>query len=137
MAQLSSNIQIPSSGSIHQPIIFDKIETNVGTAYNSFTGVFTAPYNAVYHFNLELAIPNGVAGQVLHVIIEKNGEKSGYTFFVVEPHRWLRRTTAVTLNLVHGDAVQVVVVLSTGNQDNVIGGDRFHSHFSGFLVGHV
>ena len=122
---------------MHQPIIFDKIETNVGGAFNSFTGVFTAPYNAVYHFNLEIAIPNGSAGQELHVIIEKNRERVGYTFLFAEAHRWLRRTTAVTIHLEHGDAVQVVVFLSMGNQDNAIAGDVFHSHFSGFLVGHV
>ena len=135
MAQLSSNINIPAVGPTHRPIVFDDIITNYGDAFNKFTGGFTAPVDAVYHFNLEISIPNGVPGQVLHILLEKNGERTGYMFFVVDEHLWLRRTTAVTQHLARGDTVQPVVVVSQGSSPNVIAGQFYHSHFSGFLIG--
>ena len=135
MAQLSANTLVPAHGDVYQAIIFDKIETNVGNAYNEANGIFTVPLDGVYHFNLELSIPNGRAGQVLHVTIQKNGQRAGYTFFVVDANLWLRRTTAVTLQLQCGDMVRAIVVFSQGTVDNVIAGCCFHSHFSGFLVG--
>ena len=135
MAQLSSNINIPAVGPTHHPIVCDDVITNYGGAFNKFTGGFIAPVDGVYHFNLEISIPNGVPGQVLHIVLEKNGQRAGYIFFVVEEHLWLRKTTAVTHYLARGETVQPVVVLSQGSSPNVIGGNHYHSHFSGFLIG--
>ena len=135
MAQLSKNVVAPCTDDIHQPIVFDKIETNIGNAYSQFTGVFTAPLNGVYQFNLEVSIPNGANGNVLHVYIEKNGLRAGYIYFVVESNLWIRKTTSVTLHLLHRDTVQSVIVYSGGTGNNVIGGMVFHSHFSGHLIG--
>ena len=134
MAQLSKNVVAPCIAGIHQPIVFDKIETNIGNAYSQFTGVFTAPLDGVYQFNLEVSIPNGAKGNVLHIILEKNGVRAGYTFFVVDSS-WVRKTTSVTLHLLHRDTVQSVIVRSDGTGNNVVGGAAFHSHFSGFLIG--
>ena len=135
MAQLSKNVVAPCTDDIHQPIVFDKIETNIGNAYSQFTGVFTAPLDGVYQFNLEVSIPNGVKGNFLHILIEKNGVRAGYIFFSVESNIWIRKTTSVTLHLLHRDTVQSVIVRSGGTGNNVIGGAAFHSHFSGFLIG--
>ena len=135
MAQLSKNVVAPCTDDIHQPIVFDKIETNIGNAYSQFTGVFTAPLDGVYQFNLEVSIPNGAVGNVLHIIIEKNGVRAGYTFFVVDSSLWVRKTTSVTIHLLHRDTVQSVIVQSSGTGNNVIAGAVFHTHFSGFLIG--
>ena len=135
MAQLSSNVEVPATGKTHHTIVFDDVITNEGLAYNKYTGAFTAPMDATYHFNLELSIPNGNTGQVLRVTLQKNGERAGYIFFEVDDHLWLRRTTSVTHHLARGDTIQVIVQLSQGSKPNVIAGYNFHSHFSGFLIG--
>ena len=36
----------------HQDIVFDRVITNVGGAYNSQSGHFVAPTNGTYHFNV-------------------------------------------------------------------------------------
>jgi len=36
----------------HTDILFDRVITNVGSAFNPLTGRFTAPVNGVFHFNI-------------------------------------------------------------------------------------
>jgi len=36
----------------HTDIVFDRVITNIGGAYEQKTGRFTAPYDAVYQFNV-------------------------------------------------------------------------------------
>lgn len=39
----------------HTDIVFDKVITNVGSAYDPTTGHFTSPVNATYHFTVVIA----------------------------------------------------------------------------------
>jgi len=39
----------------HSDIVFDRIVTNVGSAYDEDTGRFTAPVNGTYQFNVIIA----------------------------------------------------------------------------------
>ena len=45
----------PGSG---DTIIFPDIILNLGEAYNSDTGVFTAPYGGIYLFTVQLCVDN-------------------------------------------------------------------------------
>ncbi|KAK3084294.1 hypothetical protein FSP39_011172 [Pinctada imbricata] len=45
---LSTGVTQPSQ---QQTIIFDVLKTNIGNAYSSSTGTFTARYNGLYHFS--------------------------------------------------------------------------------------
>ena len=36
-------------------IVFDRVVTNIGSAYNEATGRFTAPVNATYQFNVVIS----------------------------------------------------------------------------------
>ena len=47
----------PGSG---DTIIFPDILLNLGEAYNSDTGVFTAPYGGIYLFTIQLCMDNGL-----------------------------------------------------------------------------
>jgi len=39
----------------HADIVFDRVVTNVGNAYDQDTGRFTAPVNGTYQFNVIIA----------------------------------------------------------------------------------
>ena len=52
-AVLSTTEQNPGK---HHTIIFDSVTTNVGTAYNGNSGVFTAPNPGIYSFSWSIAV---------------------------------------------------------------------------------
>ena len=135
MAQLSSNMLIEPLGDVQRAIVFDQVSVNVGNAYNKYTGVFTAPYKASYHFSIDISSPQNPGNHHLHIHLLRNRQQIGYVFLDDHTQYWLRRTTAVTVQLDVEDVVQVVVVLSSGSKTNIVAGCCFHSHFSGFLIG--
>ena len=46
-----------ASPSLHHTLLFDMVKTNVGGAYNPFTGVFTVPYDGIYAFSYTIHVP--------------------------------------------------------------------------------
>ena len=132
MAQLSPYSLTPVSG---QTVTFDKVETNEGNAYNSTSGVFTAPRNGTYNFNVIASSPPVAGLNQLHLYIMRNREQVGYVFLDDNDQYFLRRSTDITIHVIQGDEVYVKF------QDNyvvgsaVLAGCCFHSHFTGFLIG--
>ncbi|KAH3866799.1 heavy metal-binding protein HIP-like [Dreissena polymorpha] len=67
--------QDPGPMGLHQTVVFDNVVTNIGNAYNKFSGMFTAPVSGTYvifwstfnrdrtHFPSELVHNANVAGQ--------------------------------------------------------------------------
>lgn len=110
MAQLSSNMDIEPLGEMRRLIIFDEVTANIGKAYNKYSGVFTAPFNAAYHFNLDISSPPRPGTHQLNIKILINGNVTGYIFLNDHQEYWIRRTSAITAYLSAGDTVQVVVV---------------------------
>jgi len=51
LATLSSDLRHAGA---NQPIVFDRVVTNVGTAYKPHVGVFTAPVSGIYVFSVSL-----------------------------------------------------------------------------------
>ncbi|XP_041650399.1 complement C1q-like protein 4 [Cheilinus undulatus] len=108
-------------------LIYKTVKTNIGNAYNSATGIFTAPVAGVYYFTF---FCNANRGQKLLLELHKNSEK---IISVIE----LNSDTdsddnggnAVFLQLQQGDQVYVRMMENT----HVYGGD-YHTTFSGFLV---
>ena len=138
MAQLTSSMIIQPLGDIHMPIVFDQVSVNVGSAYNKYTGVFTAPYKASYYFSIDVSSPPTPGSHKLHVHLFRNDERIGYLFLDDHTQYWLRRTASVTVLLEVGDAVRAVVTSSFGSKANTIAGQHshyFHTHLSGFLIG--
>ena len=125
MAQLSSNIVNRTQGRV----VFDAVETNEGHAYSATQGIFTAPYNGTYNFNLVVSAPGH---HTLHLNIKKNNIEVGYVFLDIMVGWWLRRGTDITIHVMKGDEVWVDM---TAAPNTTLGGCCFHTHFSGFLIG--
>jgi len=114
-----------------QTVVFDKIETNIGGAYNGTTGVFTAPISGSYVFSL-----------TYHMFYDKSHVSIGQLRIMqnnevkIRVYRGLTNelngatasgTTALFLN--KGDHVYV----QAGDTHMSIGSNKF-SYFTGFLL---
>lgn len=106
-------------------LAFKRVITNIGDAYNEFTGVFIAPVAGIYYFSifyhsgrngmLKLYKNNHVITMTHHYQPEQHGSKNG--------------GNAVFLQMQTGD--QVYVCLGANSQ---VWGSNYHTTFSGYLV---
>lgn len=135
MAQLSADMVIEPLGYIQRPIVFDQVSANVGNAYNGYTGVFTAPYKASYHFSIDILSPPRSGSHSLHVHLFRNDQTVGYVFLNGHTRYWIRRTASINVLLDIGDVVRAAVSRSDGSKANTIAVCCLHSHLSGFLIG--
>jgi len=51
---LSDNVG-PIKSQAPTPVVFDRVVTNIGSAYDPATGRFTAPVNGTYQFNVVIS----------------------------------------------------------------------------------
>ncbi|KAL2076602.1 hypothetical protein ACEWY4_027801 [Coilia grayii] len=111
------------------PLVFTNILTNIGSAYNPTTGVFTAPVRGVYHFALHLlgdSQPYIQTGAALY----KNDEQILLAYdYQLNPHH-ATPSNGASLQLEVGDAVHVKLWPNAQVRDN---GHRLTT-FSGHLL---
>ena len=101
-AALSGNY---NTVALNQPVvIYDKVYVNIGSGYDSTTGLFTCPVSGYYKF--DMSFMNG-KGNGLYVILIHNGNNviachtpKGYTFQAC--------SNGVTIKLAKGDVVKVI-----------------------------
>ncbi|XP_062374765.1 complement C1q-like protein 4 [Sardina pilchardus] len=116
-----------ASGSTEQNLVFTKIFSNVGQAYSSVTGFFTAPVKGVYYFRFN--VMDNSPSRYMHIIMYKNGERlmligegpQGYPNYV---------SSGMTLQLEVGDVVNLRLYPNNTLYDN----SENHNIFSGFLL---
>ena len=112
--------------------IFDTVEYNVGSCYNTSNGRFTAPVAGVYQFNFYSIIYGAVTNGAVN--LRKNGgyPASGYNihFTPTQSGAWSNVVYTTSLYLNAGD----YVYLTNGGPYTQFHGDDWSS-FSGYLVG--
>ncbi|XP_029994815.1 complement C1q-like protein 4 [Sphaeramia orbicularis] len=108
------------------PLIYKHVVTNVGNAYNSDTGVFTAPVKGAYHFQW---YGTGSGGRRTAGVLMKNG---GRTFASTEgqDNNLASASNAITLVLEVGDLVNINLWPEHVMFDN----QNHHCTFSGHLL---
>uniref|UniRef100_A0A8D0AD57 C1q domain-containing protein n=1 Tax=Sander lucioperca TaxID=283035 RepID=A0A8D0AD57_SANLU len=99
-------------------LIYKHVVTNIGNAYNSNTGVFTAPRRGVYNFEWTVgAFADGSRGSGAWLV--KNSQHV-FMAFVYQKHGFMSASEAVTLLLNVGDIVFVRLVGNDRNISSVI-----------------
>ncbi|XP_031135812.1 complement C1q tumor necrosis factor-related protein 3-like [Sander lucioperca] len=107
-------------------LIYKHVVTNIGNAYNSNTGVFTAPVKGMYHF--EWTVGSWQDNQESGGWLVKNSEHVFLAF--KKGSGWMTASKAATLSLEVGDVVFVRLMANTLVFDNF----NHHNTFSGHLL---
>ncbi|XP_039671801.1 complement C1q-like protein 4 [Perca fluviatilis] len=108
-------------------LIFRHVTTNIGNAYNSNTGLFTAPVRGAYHFELHVGGENGAHASGCWLV--KNAENV-FIAYENQVAGFMSSSSGVTLLLEVGDVVFVRMVATTFVFDN----GNHHTTFSGHLL---
>ncbi|XP_054905784.1 multimerin-2-like [Poeciliopsis prolifica] len=110
------------------PLVFRRVVTNIGNAYNPNTGIFIAPVRGVYHFEFHLH-GGGHASPGTGAILVKNGDII-FSAFAHQPSYDVNPSNGATLLLETGD----VVFLRQWQNTRIYDNQNHHTTFSGHLV---
>ncbi|KAK3100298.1 hypothetical protein FSP39_017832 [Pinctada imbricata] len=127
MAIMGNDLVNPSTNHI---IIFNHVMTNVGNAYNPYTGTFITPFSGTYFFALALGSPTAAGGH-LGIWLQRNGTQVAYLFFDLHSQYWVKRTDTTAIHMKKGDSLYAIILTAAGNH-TIAGG--LHSNLSGFLI---
>ena len=121
----------PSPGK-HHTIVFDSVQTNVGNAYNNFSGAFTAPVSGVYYFTWSIA--NLCHSYVSTVLVVNNAEVNAISTDGYDVCDEKVSTGQVVVELEAGQ----IVFIRTHSTKTIKGAIKSNvyvrSSFSGFLL---
>jgi len=124
LATLSSDLQHAGA---NQPIVFDRVVTNVGSAYNPHVGVFTAPVSGIYVFSVSLL---NYPGHTTNYCLYKNNAFISEIYLnAPDAGHYESTSQTVVLQLTKGDDVTLRNVFV----DESLRGDNYCT-FAGFLV---
>ena len=107
----------------NQILIFDGVDMNLGNAYDSHAGVFTAPVNGYYGFTWTIFVPSG---HWMATLLEAGGKMVGASYSDARDSgpAYDTASNTVFVKLNKGDHVFV--------QRNADYGDYVHSTYSTF-----
>ncbi|XP_045917406.1 complement C1q tumor necrosis factor-related protein 3-like [Micropterus dolomieu] len=108
----------------HTTLVFKKVTTNIGNAYNPITGIFTAPRKGLYYIRFTGAV--GDSGS-LNAALQKNG----VSMFEIYDTRGTHGSGSNGMTLVLEQSDQLWITLLSGQ--SIFDQTRL-STFSGFLV---
>ncbi|XP_044024161.1 complement C1q tumor necrosis factor-related protein 3-like [Siniperca chuatsi] len=125
-ASLVSTVQWTDHGPFdtNTTLVFQRVKTNIGNAYDKETGIFTAPVKGLYYIRFTGCV--GKSGKLNAAVM-----KNGVNVFAIYNVPATRGTTSngMTLALEEGDRLWVELWANTSISDQ----SRL-STFSGFLV---
>ena len=116
----------------HQIIVFDSIQTNIGGAYNNYSGTFTVPISGVY--SLTWTIANRCHAMVFTVLVVDNAEVNAIGTDSENVCVNVMATGNVVLDLRAGQVVFIRTVSNNVVKGGIKGNNLTRSTFSGFLI---
>lgn len=112
----------------HHIFVYDVAETNVGHAYNNFTGIFTIPQDGLYSFTWSTRVECSKA-HTTELVLNMKILGSTYAYC-----GWNTVTGHVVTRASQGDAVFVRTHGTSPGQGAVKSDEFGRSAFSGFLI---
>ncbi|BFZ00973.1 hypothetical protein BsWGS_04012 [Bradybaena similaris] len=111
----------------NQVVKYNNVITNIGNAYNSYTGVFTAPVDGVYGFHMHVLTQSGAEAwlDLFH------NEEYIVSTYANEPGGYDAAGNSVMLTLNVGDRIQVKAHTSALLYGQA---DQQYATFTGFLI---
>ncbi|XP_058481458.1 complement C1q-like protein 2 [Solea solea] len=131
--RVAFSVSLVNSGEIYQgpctdkTLIFKRIFSNVGNAYNHNTGIFTAPVNGLYFFSFNTY---GYNTHIVGAILVKNAVRQISTYDYPSTDGSDSGSNTAVLQLAAGDKVHVELWDNSRVFDNMNG----HTTFTGFLL---
>ncbi|XP_063070717.1 caprin-2-like [Engraulis encrasicolus] len=124
---------LESHGEIHadlddMDLVYSKIFTNIGEAYDEMTGFFTAPVKGVYYFRFTGTYYANRYG--IGLMMYKNEEKVMYLYDYKTDGRFAYLSSGLPMQLEAGDKVHMRLQGASRIYDD----EDNHSTFSGFLI---
>ncbi|KAL2080877.1 hypothetical protein ACEWY4_022730 [Coilia grayii] len=116
------------SGSNDLNLVFSKIINNVGKAYSSTTGFFTAPVRGVYYFRF--TVMDYLFSHYMGIQMYKNGQQLMLLNEYDSDGQNSYLSSGLTLQLEVGDEINLRIPAGSRLYDNV----NNHTTFSGFLL---
>lgn len=114
-------------------IKFDTIVTNIGSSYNRYTGVFTAPQDGVYVFSWNLYCSSD--GAYFYSQLVANSNVVGAMFTDATGANYTRTTTNVVVVEINiGDVIYVRIHPTLGFKKKLHSSPDFRSTFSGWKL---
>ncbi len=110
-------------------IIWNTVISNIGSAYNAGTGIFTAPIAGVYFFSF-FGMNNN--GGTFELRLQKNNIDVGINPYGTSTGLYNGNHGSVTLQLAASDQMKVINATGTSLYAS---GPNAHNGFSGFLIG--
>jgi hypothetical protein len=107
-------------------IVFNQINTNIGSCYNNSTGFFTAPVSGMYQLNFT-GITNNASTDMT---IEVNGTAVAWTYNIFS-QTYSNLSMSVATYMSAGDYARINI--KSGNMYDATDGGS--ARFSGFLIG--
>uniref|UniRef100_A0AAY4CQW9 C1q domain-containing protein n=1 Tax=Denticeps clupeoides TaxID=299321 RepID=A0AAY4CQW9_9TELE len=127
-AALTFNTEYVQAGPSELNLVFRNIITNVGNAYSSNTGFFTAPVKGVYFFRFTVA--DILSSRTMYTALYRNQQRIMLLGEYDMDHHVSYLVGGVTLQLEAGDWVNLRL---PGNQ-RLYNTESNHCIFSGFLL---
>ncbi|XP_063049348.1 cerebellin-3-like [Engraulis encrasicolus] len=110
-------------------LVFQRVITNVGEAYSSTTGFFTAPVRGVYYFRF--TVEDVLDSRIMSIRMHKNGERLMQLVEYDTDGQPSYLSSGLALQLEKGDTVNMVIPADYRLFDNSA---ESRSTFSGFLL---
>ncbi|XP_052790990.1 uncharacterized protein LOC128224926 [Mya arenaria] len=111
----------------NQPLIFERVVTDIGNAYNPHIGTFIAPVDGVYSFSVTLL---SASGFISHYYIYKNNTAICHlTLYHPSSETYTSMSQTAVLQLKKGEDVSIRNL----DADKTTYGDNY-STFSGFIL---